>query len=228
MSQNILDRMIDYEDSSVNLHLIAPEFIERVAELEVIKYLANQDWGRQGSFVDAGAHTGFYSVYMCQLYPKVFAFEPSPFQRGYLERNKVSNDLKNLTVFSSALGETRSTAKLYVMGRSGGSNTLCKEVASVGDPMSVIDVEVLSLDSLRSLISPVSVIKIDVEGLEMELLRGAKETIVEDGPMIVCEVWQSEIRRANFEAFLNEINYCSDFPFDNFPEISICLPKMGS
>ena len=224
MSQNIPDRTVDYEDPNVNLRLIAPEFIERVAELEVIKYLANQDWGRQGSFVDAGAHIGFYSVYMSQLYQKVFAFEPSPFQRGYLERNKVTNDLKNLTVFSSALGETRSTAKLYVMGRSGGSNTLCNEVAKVGDPMSVIDVEVLSLDSLRSLISPVSIIKIDVEGLEMELLRGAKETIVKDRPIIACEVWQNEPRLTDFKVFMREMSYSWDFPFQRFPEISICKP----
>ena len=225
MTTNIPDRLIDYEDPRVNLRLIAPEFIQRVAELEIIEYLAKLDWDRQGSFVDAGAHIGFYSVYMSKLFPKVFAFEPSPFQRGYLERNKSTNDLKNLTISSSALGETRSTAKLYVMGRSGGGNTLCYEASQMGDPMSVIDVDVLDLDSLRDLISPVSIIKIDVEGFEMELLRGAKEIIFEDRPLIVCEVWESEIRRANFEAFLNEICYSCDFPFDNFPEMSICLPK---
>jgi len=219
------DKILSYDNSEGGAKLLAPYFIESIAELELIKHLTSLDLNSDGSFVDAGAHIGFYSVYMAKLFTKVFAFEPSPFQRSYLERNKDANNLENLTIFPNALGETTSTAKLYIMGRSGGSNTLCKEVGEVGDPMSVIDVEVLPLDGLRPLISPVSLIKIDVEGYEMNLLKGAKNTILEDRPLIVCEVWQSETRLASLRAFLNEICYSCEFPFDGFPEMSICLPK---
>lgn len=224
MNEQMPERLLSYGDPSVDVSLIAPDFIENISELEIIKYLSSLDLNRRGSFVDAGAHIGFYSVYMSKIFTEVFSFEPSPFQRGYLQKNKDSNNLANVTIFSNALGENTASASLYVMGRSGGSNTLCKEVAEVGDPMCMIDVEIIPLDALRSIVSPVSIIKIDVEGFEIELLKGARETICQDRPLIVCEVWQSEPRLSDFKAFLIDMGYSCEFPFKAFPEMSICHP----
>ena len=88
--------------------------------------------------------------------------------------------------------------------------------------MSVIEIEIVPLDALSDEISPVSVIKIDVEGYEFELLRGARETIKKDRPLIVCEVWQTEPRLREFKILIEEMGYSFEFPFHDFPEISIC------
>ena len=67
--------------------LYAPKSIEKIYEINVIKKLLKFNCSKH-TFVDVGAHIGFYSILYSYFFKKVYAFEPSIFQSQYLKHNK--------------------------------------------------------------------------------------------------------------------------------------------
>jgi FkbM family methyltransferase len=146
--------------------------------------------------LDIGAHHGFYSLLASRLVGpqgRVVAFEPSPREREHLRRHLWLNRCENVDVEPVALGAARSRATLHVMPAFlSGCNTLRMEPG--GDPAEVLEVEVLPLDEYleRHAISRVDFMKMDVEGAELHVLRGAS-ALLRDAhrPTILAEVEES-------------------------------------
>lgn len=201
--------------------LYVPDPIPGIPEQPMINFLRTVA-GRGRTFVDVGAHIGFYTMGLAPGFERVISFEPSRFQYDWLRRNKALNDYEHVQCEHVALGEARGTATLSVLSYEGGLNTLAADVAEGRPKLGEYAVPVERLDD-RGL-TDVDLLKIDVEGFEIPVLRGARNTIHASRPVILMEVWEDAERRDAVRAVLEELGYGMEFLFPRSPELALCLP----
>lgn len=139
---------------------------------------------------DVGANIGIYSVVAARGGAKVLAFEPSATARDVLLTNARLNHVESrITCLAVALSNRNGTAR-FTKGLDVG-NHLVEEPPSTADGDS-IEVEVARLDDLlrRMPEHPVPrLIKVDVEGSDLDVLRGAEQTLAQTRPFVIIEVW---------------------------------------
>jgi FkbM family methyltransferase len=139
---------------------------------------------RPGSVViDIGAHIGTHSVQMSRAVGqkgKVIAIEPQPKSFRELIVNMTLNQADNIEYFWGAAGADHSRIELSPL------NIHNEGGAGLGSGGTQQFVEVIPLDSLN--LQNVSLIKIDVEGMEIEVLKGARETILREHPILLIEI----------------------------------------
>ena len=159
-------------------------------EAETTNFLLS--WLRPGmTFVDAGAHVGQYSMLASgRVGPagRVVAFEPHPVLGRVLRRNIRRAGCTNVTVSSLALGQASGRAELvlYPSTNFGGSSLRPDDATAHRRraPVTVIPLD----DYLdRAGVARVDVLKIDVEGAELDVLEGASRTLAAN-PRIVLVV----------------------------------------
>lgn len=150
--------------------------------------------------VDAGANEGLYTLFAARRVGssgRVVAFEPSSRERAGLERNVRRNRLKNVTVVPSALGSVEGEAGLRIAADlHSGHNTLGSFVYDDAVSAHVEKVQVERLDSVvaRLALRHVDLIKIDVEGAEVNLLEGAEATLTAHRPVLLLEANDEALR----------------------------------
>lgn len=144
------------------------------------------------TFVDIGANRGLFTVVGARrVGPQghVYAFEPSAREANYLRRNLSLNQLGNVTVVPAAVGARAGRADLIVAA-DGGLNSLARNQHPDQVAESVQPVEVTTLDEFVAAqgIDRIHLMKIDVEGGEAEVLRGAAGVLTgAHPPVILCE-----------------------------------------
>ena len=143
--------------------------------------------------LDIGANQGFYTLLASRLVGpsgKVISFEPSLRERNALLLHKMLNRCRNVSVQSLALGEKTATADFYVVKDTHtGLNSLRPPVGIA--QTSIVRVEVDTLDAWlhRQELPHVDFIKLDVEGGELAVLKGASELLRRlPRPVILAEV----------------------------------------
>jgi len=156
--------------------------------------------------VDAGAHHGFFTVLAAKKVGatgKVIAFEPSDRERKWLLLHlRLNRVLGRVTVSPMALGKTIGKAKFFVVERlDTGCNSLRQPV--VDEPIQEISASVTCLDVFLSAmnIQRVDLIKMDVEGAELELLEGGNQLLSrQPRPIILAELADSRTKAWNYPA----------------------------
>jgi FkbM family methyltransferase len=141
-------------------------------------------------FIDVGANIGIYSLAASRLVGetgRVLAFEPSVQSLPVLERNIGLNRLTNVRTFPVALAQNSGRAWLH-RGPNPSLNSLGKDPSWKEDGEAIVT-ETLDKALNRAGIHRVSVIKMDVQGAEELVLRGARETLSSEHPVIIFEVW---------------------------------------
>ncbi len=125
--------------------------------------------------LDIGANVGLWSRDLVRHFTHVIAFEPVAMFRECLERNVFA---KNLKIYPTALGDQEGMISMIITeGNTGHTHV---------DPNSQNgDTEIKLLDSLE--LPVVDYIKIDCEGYEYRVLRGAEQTIKRCRPVVVIE-----------------------------------------
>lgn len=160
------------------------------------------------TFIDVGANVGTYSLMAASLVGptgRVLAFEPVPATRARLERNVALNDVPRLEIIAKALGAEPGTTVLHVA--SGASGLSSRYTQSDGNR---VEVETATLDNELAGAAAPALIKIDVEGMELEVMRGARELLRGDSPpLIVFEAHPDHMNAAGTDyaairAFLSE------------------------
>jgi FkbM family methyltransferase len=144
------------------------------------------------SFIDVGANHGAFSVAAAAVVGgrgAVVAFEPQPVLAELLNRSLASGGWNNFTVYAHACSDADGEAEFYVPHVSSGSAGLHAEFSG-RVPHDRIRVRLIRLDGvLEPLVLPGSVLlKLDVEGHEPAVLRGAAAFIRERKPRILMEV----------------------------------------
>lgn len=144
--------------------------------------------------IDVGGNVGTWSRPLSERFQNIVAFEPNPTNREcYLENLKSRNNWK---LEPYALSDQTATLPLWIHDVSCGNVSLDKEGVyngpTTGKPTDgdiySIDVEVRTLDSFD--IKEVDLIKIDVQGHEFGVLKGATRLLTEQSPVIVAELPQ--------------------------------------
>lgn len=137
--------------------------------------------------VDVGCHKGKFLDPMRRAATRgrFYAFEPIPFLYDML-KSKYRFD-QRVNLFNCALSSREGTAVLFVNQRDMGLSGLNARPDRMGaDGVSEVTTRLLTLDGLLSE-TRVDFIKIDVEGAELEVLRGAADTIARGRPIILLE-----------------------------------------
>jgi len=129
--------------------------------------------------IDVGAHVGTFTVNAAKLVGDkglVVAIEPEPSNLALLQRNIDSQNLNNVKVIRKAVWDKAAKLWLYLSKHSG-LHSLCY---ASGDR---VEVEAESLDNIVSKLglSQVDFVKIDVEGAEIEVLKGAERILAPPG-----------------------------------------------
>lgn len=131
--------------------------------------------------IDVGANAGAFTVPLSRVAGEVIAFEPIPETADLLDHNLKQNDIKNVKVFRIGLSD-----KACNMGAERnpdpGSTSLTQ-----GDEITVVTLNMISCNP--------SLIKIDVEGMEELVLRGAQDTLRWKRPVVFFEVQKGNMRR---------------------------------
>jgi FkbM family methyltransferase len=149
---------------------------------------------RQGSiFIDAGAHLGQYTLVASQCVGRqgqVHSFEPNPATFRWLARNIELNRLENVQLNQLALTEKEEERELFLSGAENiGATSLIKPQPyffsgkSCQVPCSTLERYMNAKGLARA-----EVLKIDVEGAELKMLKGAKSLLEgENKPAIIIE-----------------------------------------
>jgi len=136
---------------------------------------------KKSMVIDIGAHIGTFAIPIAAKIEEVIAFEPSPEAAALLARNARENNVE-LEIIAKALGSKKGSGTLFVRNTSNaGANTL---VAGGDIPVTTLDDEVAHADF----------IKIDVEGMELEVLHGGTRLIERARPVVLFEVNLSQLR----------------------------------
>jgi FkbM family methyltransferase len=142
-------------------------------------------------FFDIGANGGFFTVMAAKKVGSdghVYAFEPSERERNILNENIKLNNLSNVTVINTAVGDKNKLVE-FILAKDGALNSLFKNK----HPTQIVDssthVEMITIDSFvaSSNISDIKLIKIDVEGAEKMVFEGAMNTLLKIRPKVIFE-----------------------------------------
>jgi FkbM family methyltransferase len=167
-----------------------------------------------GLFFDIGANTGVYSLLSKAVCPlrEVHAFEP--FQsvlkilRNNIALNKIAADI---IVVDAAASNEPGSADLFIPTQEHGlvetSASLSSNFKSLHSER--VKVRCIKLDDYchQLGLDRVAVMKIDVEGVEDKVFKGAQEMIVRDKPIIFCEILSAAKGWAEFSSILESAGY---------------------
>jgi FkbM family methyltransferase len=144
-----------------------------------------------GVFYDIGANVGFFSLLASRFAgasARVYAFEPAPDSAAAIVLNASMNEFENITVIAKAVGARAGTARLQLVDDQAWS--VLEDYGRHPGTTSVLEVETVAIDELvrSGELRPPSLVKIDVEGAELAVLEGMRETIAAHHPAIICEL----------------------------------------
>lgn len=175
-----------------------------------------------GMVVDIGVNIGLYLVNLRALDAErdYFGFEPNIFCNYYTQILIKLNDFHNVRILPFALSETREIRAFYIY-RTGDKMGSLHDYARFNESRKYsLDVFTMPGDDFFELLSPdeICAFKIDVEGAELEVLRGLKSTLNKFRPFIFCEIWhlpdithptykEKHMRLVKIVTFLREIDY---------------------
>ena len=183
-------------------------------ELRLFHLLAN---GGKKTVFDLGANTGIYSLIRGKGFPEdqIFSFEPNPVNYTRLVDNVKLNALTNVQTFPFAVGATKADLSFYVP-----KSDIISDTSSTSSQFSnstyggqlawkEIKVSQLTLDSFctENNLNQVNLMKIDVEGHEIDVLEGAREIIAKSKPIILIESFLNESKTRFLKNFVLENKY---------------------
>ncbi len=170
----------------------------RLYEPEYTMFL-RQHLRQGGTLIDVGAHSGLYPLLLACILPRGVCFEPTPESFELMARNLRLNALDGFRPVRAAVAAKDGVAGFRITARFGSANRL--------DSSSTYCVEVVSLDSYvaaNPLVEHLGLLKIDVEGGELDVLRGARRLLL-DSPTALALIENSQPEA--IEEFLEELGW---------------------
>jgi FkbM family methyltransferase len=156
------------------------------------------------TFFDVGSFHGIYALVAAKrlaLEGQVVAFEPSPAQRRRLKLHLRMNGFGSVRVEPFAIGTSETESEFFAVIHGDITRGGLRPPAS-SDGVKRLAVQAVSLDAyLRNgPVHAVDVIKLDVEGGELDVFRGATRMLSEMRPMIICEVLDMATQAWGYDA----------------------------
>lgn len=191
-----------------------PGAILGYTERPLLRWLAGHVGPRQ-TWIDVGAHYGYTALALCDLvgpHGRVYAFEPVLSTAGYLSSTRHLNDLEQLTIAPFGLAACAELQPLdvpLVRGMAehrGGTGTLAT------DRMLQVAFDQV-WPSLARGDPKIHGVKIDVQGMEVEVLLGMQRSLMASRPVLVVEV-HAGVDRPLLRHVLSTLGYREPEPID--------------
>lgn len=176
---------IDPRDHMGSERLITGNSYE-CANLTMVSNLAKDLNLSRGVCVDIGSNIGNHAVFFSKIFDSVVCFEPGDVSFHVLSANILSSGSSNCIIHKCALGSVESLGTLVKIS----DTNLGSSKVSLDDASG--DIEIKVGDNLFVSSSSISLIKIDVEGSEIDVLKGLEGTIDKHQPIICIEVLSPE------------------------------------
>lgn len=126
------------------------------------------------TFLDVGAHGGLYTIIASMKVKengKVLSFEPNPLNLNFLRLNIKLNGLNNINVIPKAVGDKSGKIRLFYSTH----ETALTSAKGMGKNM--IEVVVTTIDEAAGKLDFVKIMKVDTEGYDWNVLKGALKTL---------------------------------------------------
>ena len=173
------------------------------------------------SVVDVGAHIGLFSLTVAKLFekPKIYACEPVSLAFNILERN--TQNIKGIQRFQLGFSNKRSRSRIYYIKDKLIVSSLFAERFDWGEKPSAQIIQLETLDSFikREGISKIDILKIDTEGAEERILKGARETLAKTRYLVL----EASLYKAGGSTFSSIISYLYGKGY-NFQLVNIQTP----
>lgn len=188
---------------------LAPHFLRQTCPLVGYEYLREIQSG--DTIVDAGAFTGDYTVYASRKVGptgRVLAFEPDPTNLKKLRAN-LRGELNNVTIIEKGLWSSEEELTFRAGTEGFTSGAACISTLTTGRDLTV-NVTRLDTELKRLGISEISVLKMDIEGAELEALKGCQTTLTKSHASICIasyHILNGETTSRRVEQQLREWNY---------------------
>ena len=164
--------------------------------------------------IDIGANIGLWSKDLSEYFENTVCFEPNQKCIECLEKNI---NKKKSVIYNHALGSVNTQMDLYTPSFSGGSSFINNTKIGINEDGSKIYGEfskniskqkktiIKTLDSFN--FQNVDFIKIDVQGFELEVLKGAYKTLRSNSPIICIEENLPDLKDSEMYNFFIDLNY---------------------
>lgn len=128
---------------------------------------------KQPIVIDAGAHIGFFSLYIKSLNPraKVYAIEPLEENIRYIKKNLDLNKIKGVTILKFALSDKQGKDKLWLSGNNFDVPTISLPIKKRLNDYRMIETHTLAGVIKSNHLNKVDVLKMDIEGVELKVLK---------------------------------------------------------
>ena len=175
-------------------------------------------------FFDIGANHGMFSLYASRLVGqqgRVIAVEPQPRLAKALITSKELNQLEQISIFETAVGNQNGQSTFSIPKRSSGVGSLFKEHTSQSSTTTQISVEMKTLDKVaqETEISQLDLIKVDVEGAEFMVFQGSQSVLLKYKPFLWFEINPDAQRIAGVTS-TELLNILRNFGYCKFYQVS--------
>lgn len=175
-------------------------FLSILYERELTNYLLNK---KPNFFVDVGSHIGRFSILLGKNGSNVLAIEASSSNYKQLSKNVSFNKLSNVRTLNIGCSDKEEMGKLVLTAGYTGQNTFL--VGS--ESKNIEEVKLRKLDDVvKNEMDNKDIIKIDVEGFEIRVLKGMKNILKNQNPIIVAEISSAD-QKNEINNFLKSFNY---------------------
>lgn len=150
---------------------------------------------KTGNVIQAGGNCGLYALCLTKYFNMIFTFEPDPINFYCLVNNC---QISQIVKFNLALGEKHSKVKSVIIQD---DNRGMNKVEETPDYIYVpqVPLDIFDFDN-------VSLLMLDVEGMEYNVLKGAKKTLLKNKPMIILESYDTNYTK-KIEKYLKTLGY---------------------
>lgn len=174
----------------------------------------------EGLIMDIGANLGIMTWHLLKKFKAahIWAFEPIPENNKILRSITMKYKADRYKIFDIALGEKPGTVKMVLpkvarVKMQGLSHVMHESIHEFNEG-DFYEVEMNTLDQLVDASIVVQGIKLDVENFEYFVLKGGKEMILRDKPIIYTELWDNENRQKCLD-FISSCGYEIKVYMDN-------------
>ncbi|MGQ7848367.1 FkbM family methyltransferase [Granulosicoccus sp. 3-233] len=198
-------RMAIFANEHVGIQINQYGVYERQELMVLFDFLKPvEDAFARATVIDAGANIGNHSLFFSHYFQQVVAFEPNPSTCRLLAFN--TEQVDNISIVNQGLGDEQGTLLLVEDSMNMGASSI---VRKAGADERQIPVQIETLDRATADIDCIEMIKIDVEGFEINVLTGASGLIARHQPIIVFEQHAGEFHDGSTESlrFLSDRGY---------------------